>query len=124
MTFFFKNKINNNSYNKTFFYKYKYKINKKKIKWKHCALFCLLVGTVQNFAILAKFRYDSENLFSLPLRNFRNGCENFSIIAKISLCHSEIFLLPFLHSCFSVLQFRLQNFTKTAKINTRKIKKN
>ena len=41
-----------------------------------------------NFAMHSDFRYDSE--FSLGLRNFRYHCEIFAILAKISLCHSEI----------------------------------
>ena len=82
-----------------------------------------------NFAMHSNFRYDSENLaiakFSLGLRNFRYHCEIFAILAKISLCHSEIpdppALLPApinLHFFTSSLTLLHPGFMKSPRIHT------
>ena len=68
-----------------------------------------------NFAMHSNFRYNSESLaiakFSLGLRNFRYHCEIFAILAKFSLCHSKSHCSSCIASCINHLHFFISSLT-------------
>ena len=73
-----------------------------------CTVLSVSGTAVHIFAIIAKFHYDSENSISLPLRNFRYGCENLPCVYLASACNFFNLASKLAHKLQKLMQEKLQ----------------